>query len=68
LEEHGLDAATEVLLSGGSAGGLSTYLHADHIGSRLPKSVTKYRAAPNSGFFLLHNDATGRPTYPDELK
>ena len=28
LEEHGLDKATDVLLAGGSAGGLSTFLHA----------------------------------------
>ena len=58
----------KVLLSGGSAGGLSTYLHADHVGDRLPPSVIKYKAAPNSGFFLLHDDAAGTPVYPNEME
>ena len=35
LEDHGLDKATDVLLAGGSAGGLSTFLHADHVGAYL---------------------------------
>jgi len=68
LQDHGLDTATDVLLSGGSAGGLSTYLHADHVGTRLPSTVTKYKAAPNSGFFLLHNNAQGTPLYPSEME
>jgi hypothetical protein len=34
-EEHGFGAATDVLVSGGSAGGLSAYIHADHIRSTL---------------------------------
>ena len=34
-EEHGLGAATDVLVSGGSAGGLSAYIHADYIRSTL---------------------------------
>lgn len=32
--------ATEVLISGGSAGGLAVYLHADHIAARLPSSAS----------------------------
>ena len=41
LTDHGLSQAEEVLLSGGSAGGLSTYLHADDVKTRLPSTVTK---------------------------
>ena len=67
LSEHGLNNADEVLLSGGSAGGLSTYLHADYIKTKLPTS-TKYKAAPNSGFFLLHKTVAGVSLYPDEMK
>jgi hypothetical protein len=68
LLEHGLSQAEEVLLSGGSAGGLSTYLHADYVKTKMPATVKKYKAAPNSGFFALHADATGTPLYPDEMK
>ena len=31
FEAHNLSDATEVLLAGGSAGGLAVYLHADYI-------------------------------------
>jgi hypothetical protein len=55
----GLGDATEVLLSGESAGGLSTFLHADRVGGRLkagsPK-LTKYRANPIVGFFQDHDN------------
>ena len=48
-------AAERVLLTGCSAGGLATYLHADYVGAyvaaRLPKG-TLYGAASISGFFL----------------
>jgi len=49
--EFGLSTATEVLLSGGSTGGLATYMHADFVGARLPKSVTKFKAVPAAGWF-----------------
>jgi hypothetical protein len=71
---HGLADATDVLLSGGSAGGLSTFLHADHVHSRLlqgAKGLTRFKAAPVSGFFLLHATAKaagGDMLYPDEMK
>eukprot|EP00041_Stephanoeca_diplocostata_P014326 m.259386 g.259386 ORF g.259386 m.259386 type:complete len:333 (+) comp19662_c0_seq12:37-1035(+) len=67
LDNHGLDKATEVLLSGGSAGGLSTFLHADYVRSQLPASVKKFKAAPVSGFFLLHDTAAGVPQYPNNM-
>eukprot|EP00051_Salpingoeca_urceolata_P027562 m.482060 g.482060 ORF g.482060 m.482060 type:complete len:396 (+) comp22419_c0_seq1:238-1425(+) len=67
-QPYNLGQATEVLLSGGSAGGLSTYIHADHVGSRLPASVTKFKAAPVSGFFLDHVNYAGNAVYPDEMK
>lgn len=65
---YGLSRATQVLLSGGSAGGLSTFLHADYVGSRLPSSVRRYRAAPVSGFFLLHPSADGQTQYIDHMR
>ena len=40
-KDHGFDRATTVLLSGGSAGGLASFLHADYVKSQLPLTVTK---------------------------
>lgn len=57
--KFGMDKATEVLFGGCSAGGLATYLLADYVAERLPKSVTKFRAAPVSGLMQTHVNATG---------
>jgi hypothetical protein len=53
-----LSSATDVLLSGGSAGGLSSFLHADYIHARFDKSksTVKFGVAPISGFFLKHGE------------
>ena len=55
----GLAGATEVLLKGESAGGLSTFLHADRLGNRIkagsPK-LEKYRANPIVGYFQDHDN------------
>ena len=64
---HGLGAATEVLLSGGSAGGLSTFLHADYVRSHFSPEV-KFGAAPVSGFFLLHDTVQGANQYPANME
>merc|ERR1712178_342700 len=56
---HGLDKATEFVLTGGSAGGLSTFLHSDRIANRLAKQSPKckhVRAAPVVGYFLDHDN------------
>jgi hypothetical protein len=45
-----LDGAAEVVVSGCSAGGLSTYLHADEWAAALP--AARVTALPDSGFFL----------------
>ena len=39
-EQFGMDAADEVMLSGGSAGGLATFLQADYVGSLLKASIS----------------------------
>lgn len=66
--KHDFGSAQEVLLTGCSAGGLSTYLHVDYVGSQLPASVHKYRAAPISGFFLDHLNVDGIPVYGNQMK
>jgi hypothetical protein len=65
--DHNLNAATEILLAGGSAGGLSAYIHADYIRSTFAPSV-KFRASPVSGFFLMHDTAQGVPDYPTSMR
>jgi len=47
---HGMGDATELVVTGGSAGGLSTFLHTDRAAARVPKA--KVRSAPVVGFFL----------------
>lgn len=66
----GLDKADRVLLTGCSAGGLATFLHTDYVHDWLQTStsMSKFRAAPISGFFLLHNTVLNKPVYPEEMK
>jgi len=57
--QNGLDKATEFVLTGQSAGGLSTFLHADRVAERLAKEAPDckhVRAAPNCGYFLDHDN------------
>ena len=39
---------TKILLNGGSAGGAGTFLNADYMSTRFPRSMVK--AAPNAGY------------------
>lgn len=57
-EDGFLSKATEVIVSGTSAGGLSTYLHASYIASRLTGPSPNVVAVPDAGFFYDHE------TYP----
>lgn len=59
LVHLGLASATEVVIAGGSAGGLSTYLHADRIAAAVRKGATglqRVRAASDVGFFIDHDN------------
>lgn len=70
VSDYGLSSATEVLLTGCSAGGLATFLHADYVHNQLrsvaPKLV-KYKAAPISGFFLDHDTVEGKDVYATQM-
>lgn len=54
----GMGGATEVGLTGNSAGGLATFFHADELAGALPPT-TRVWAAPDSGFFYSSD-----PSYP----
>lgn len=47
LGAMGLASASEIVLSGCSAGGLATYIHADYFGSRMPPAA-RYTALPGA--------------------
>eukprot|EP00937_MAST-01D_sp_MAST-1D-sp2_P006165 g6165.t1 len=56
---HGMDKATELVVTGGSAGGLSTFLHSDRVAARAKAgapALATVRAAPVVGYFLDHDN------------
>ena len=63
---HGLDDAEEIVLTGGSAGGLSTILHVDRLRSLLKPDSSGVRIVgmPNAGFFKPVGNHT--PGYPND--
>jgi Pectinacetylesterase len=67
-ETYGFGKATHVLLSGCSAGGLSTYLHADYIHDTFVPASADYKAMPISGYFLDFPNVFGKKVYTDEMK
>lgn len=68
LNQVGLSAATDVVLSGGSAGALATYLHADAWAAAITAASpsAKVVALPDSGFFLDYSAPKGG-SYHDDL-
>lgn len=56
--ESFLSTASAVIVSGTSAGGLATYLHASYFASRLTAPGSRAVALPDAGFFYDHE------TYP----
>jgi len=64
LKEHGLGQATDVVVSGCSAGGLATYLHTDQWCDTLAAdapALAKCVGLPDSGFFLDYQSAAVAP-------
>lgn len=54
---YGLGAATDVILTGDSAGGIATWLHVDALAARLPAARTV--AVPVAGFYFYAYPYTG---------
>lgn len=59
LTERGMDKASDVVVSGCSAGGLATFLHCDHWAAAIAKATNnggnagaKVVCMPDAGFFL----------------
>lgn len=61
LGKYGMDQASNVILTGGSSGGLATYLTCDRVGDQIAAANPKarYTCLADAGFFLHHNDIGG---------
>eukprot|EP00040_Diaphanoeca_grandis_P005613 m.33699 g.33699 ORF g.33699 m.33699 type:complete len:393 (+) comp16857_c2_seq1:74-1252(+) len=64
---EGLSNADELLFSGCSAGGLTTYLHADYVASRMPTTVNTVAVA-DAMFSVNHNSIANQPLYPSRMQ
>lgn len=61
-----LSASTDFVLTGTSAGGLATYLHATHVRSRLHTGAFM-AAMPDAGFFLDHPTVDGELLFRNNM-
>ena len=56
IKNYNFNAATDILISGCSAGGLGTWMQTNHIyDTYIPKDAT-FLSMPDSGFFLEYNN------------
>ena len=65
VRNHGLASATEVIIGGCSAGGLTIYLNIDYLAGLIREaagSSVKIRGLADAGFFLDHFNAAGQPS------
>lgn len=67
LVEEGMNKATELLYGGCSAGGLTAYLHADYVASKMPTS-TRIRAVASAMYSLNHAAFDGVPQFPSRMQ
>jgi len=59
----GMDKATDIILSGGSAGGLAVFYNLDHLATLLPPSV-RLVGFPDAGFFMdVKGETSGQYDY-----
>lgn len=67
LLDAGMKEASEVILTGCSAGGLATYIHADYVGGFIPPQA-KYRALSDAGYFLDIPTMYGNMSFEEGVK
>eukprot|EP01065_Artemidia_motanka_P015223 TRINITY_DN19098_c0_g1_i1.p1 TRINITY_DN19098_c0_g1~~TRINITY_DN19098_c0_g1_i1.p1 ORF type:complete len:433 (+),score=116.73 TRINITY_DN19098_c0_g1_i1:70-1299(+) len=67
MQNFGMSEATEVVLSGGSAGGLAVFYNVDHLAEMLPDSV-RLTGFPDAGFFLDHPTKQGVKLYRSQFQ
>jgi hypothetical protein len=65
---HGMAKPSEVILSGGSAGGLAVFYNLDHLATLLP-ATTRLTGFPDAGFFMDHAEMSSPAhTYTELFK
>jgi hypothetical protein len=59
-----MGAASDVILTGGSSGGLAVYLTCDRVGALVAaaNASTRYACLADAGYFLDHPDRDGKPS------
>lgn len=64
MKDHGMDEATDVILTGGSSGGMAVYLNCDRIADQIRAANPKIRVTclADAGMFLDHPGISGNPT------
>eukprot|EP00966_Prymnesium_polylepis_P204987 4749482-Prymnesium_polylepis.1 len=65
LQEHyGMVAASDIILTGGSSGGLAVYLVCDRVAGMVAarNASTRYSCLADAGFFLDHAAMSGAPS------
>lgn len=60
LMGKGLNSATDVILTGCSAGGLAVYFHADAVRERYFPKTVKFKAFADAGYFLDVRNISGK--------
>ncbi len=70
LSTHGMQHADTVVYSGCSAGGLTTYLHADYVAARVHAESpdTAVLAIAEAMFSLDHDSFAGQPVFPERMQ
>ena len=69
MKDHGMSDATDVIITGGSSGGMAVYLNCDRIADQIhavnPK--TRVTCLADAGMFLDHPGLSGKPTLSPEF-
>eukprot|EP01084_Bolivina_argentea_P310758 537784_1 len=69
LTNQDLNKATEVVLGGGSAGGLAVFIHTNYIANNFFNlSQTKLVSLPDVGFFIEYNGYQGKTQWAEKIK
>lgn len=68
--QYNMSSATDVITTGGSSGGLATYLVCDRVGDmvKAANASTRYSCLADAGFFMDHPDASGQPSTSPEFE
>lgn len=67
LMSRGLDKASDTIVSGCSAGGLTVWLHLDYIRGRIPSSA-RVVGVPQCGYFMDLPASDGKPSYTHQYR